>query len=197
MEDDRRQQILDAALKVFAEHGYHKASIKKIADAANLKSSALIYWYFEDKAALLREIIQQATPFNGLDADQRAALMNIPPRDLFLLIGTNFLRLLDNPDALRLIRLYLSEATRNAEVSAQASVFQQEILTFLDTYLQQHIEAGTLRPHNPQTIARMFMGSMLAYLMSSEVFEGLKPGLPERQDYINEVIHTLLEGLKP
>ncbi|MFW5691451.1 MAG: TetR/AcrR family transcriptional regulator, partial [Chloroflexota bacterium] len=41
---DRREAILRAALKVFSQHGFHKASIKQIAHAAGLKSTSHIYW---------------------------------------------------------------------------------------------------------------------------------------------------------
>jgi AcrR family transcriptional regulator len=41
-EPDRRGQILEAALRVFAERGFHKARIKEIAREAGIKSPALI-----------------------------------------------------------------------------------------------------------------------------------------------------------
>ncbi|MDP8959838.1 MAG: TetR/AcrR family transcriptional regulator, partial [Actinomycetota bacterium] len=48
---------MDAALRVFAEHGFHKATIKRIAGQAHLRSPALIYWYFTDKVDLFRAAI--------------------------------------------------------------------------------------------------------------------------------------------
>ena len=53
-EQTRRQQILDAALRVFAREGYHKASIRHIALEAGLKSPPLLYWYFKDKNELFK-----------------------------------------------------------------------------------------------------------------------------------------------
>ena len=48
----RKQAILDAALHVFAEHGYHSASVSKIAKQAGV-SKGLMYNYFESKQDLL------------------------------------------------------------------------------------------------------------------------------------------------
>jgi AcrR family transcriptional regulator len=45
---DRRQAILDAALTVFANNGYHSASVSMIAKEAGV-SKGLMYNYFESK----------------------------------------------------------------------------------------------------------------------------------------------------
>jgi len=51
-EQDKRQQILDAAQQVFASKGFDGASIKDLAKAAKI-SPGLLYWYFKDKSDLL------------------------------------------------------------------------------------------------------------------------------------------------
>ena len=58
---EKKEIILNSALEIFAEQGFHGASISKIAQHANI-SKGLIYNYFESKEDLLKEII-----FNGLD----------------------------------------------------------------------------------------------------------------------------------
>ncbi len=47
----RRNQILDAAAKVFAEKGFHPTTIKDIAAEAGI-AHGTIYNYFENKTAL-------------------------------------------------------------------------------------------------------------------------------------------------
>ena len=60
--EDRRAAILDAALEVFAKHGYNGASIDEIAQAAGI-SKALIYEHFPSKkdlhVSLLERHVQQ------------------------------------------------------------------------------------------------------------------------------------------
>ncbi|MEX2595778.1 MAG: TetR/AcrR family transcriptional regulator [Salibacteraceae bacterium] len=53
---ERRAQILDAALHVFAEEGYHTASVSKIAKRASI-SKGLMYNYFTSKEELLKTIV--------------------------------------------------------------------------------------------------------------------------------------------
>ena len=55
---DRRTAILDAALEVFAGHGYHAASIDEIAQAAGI-SKALIYEHFPSKKDLHVSLLER------------------------------------------------------------------------------------------------------------------------------------------
>lgn len=50
--DEKRTELVEAAAALFLEHGYEKTSIGKIATAAGVAPNT-IYWYFEDKDALL------------------------------------------------------------------------------------------------------------------------------------------------
>lgn len=53
---ERRSEILDAALHVFAEEGYHSASVSRIAKKANV-SKGLMYNYFDSKEAVLQTLM--------------------------------------------------------------------------------------------------------------------------------------------
>ena len=53
---DRKKAILDAALHVFAEEGYHSASISKVSKKAGV-SKGLMYNYFESKEDLLHQLL--------------------------------------------------------------------------------------------------------------------------------------------
>ena len=55
----RRGEILAAAERIFVEHGYEGATIRKIADEVGLSSTAL-YMHFPDKGAILQEICRDA-----------------------------------------------------------------------------------------------------------------------------------------
>lgn len=56
MRTERRVAILEAALHVFAEEGYHSASISKVSKYAKM-SRGLLYNYFESKEELLKILI--------------------------------------------------------------------------------------------------------------------------------------------
>jgi AcrR family transcriptional regulator len=54
----RKQQILDAATKVFAEKGFHRATIKEVAKVAGI-ADGTIYNYFTNKTELLFGILNR------------------------------------------------------------------------------------------------------------------------------------------
>lgn len=56
----RKSHIMESALEIFAQDGYHKSSIAKIARTANI-SKGLLYNYFESKEDLLLQIIVAGT----------------------------------------------------------------------------------------------------------------------------------------
>jgi AcrR family transcriptional regulator len=56
--EERRSAILDAALEVFAQHGYHAASIDDIAGVAGV-SKALIYEHFPSKRHLHAALLER------------------------------------------------------------------------------------------------------------------------------------------
>jgi len=60
--EERKKQIQEAALEVFAKNGYHKASISQIAKEANI-SKGLVYNYFENKEELLLQVMSDGIEY--------------------------------------------------------------------------------------------------------------------------------------
>jgi AcrR family transcriptional regulator len=54
--EERKKQILEAAISVFAKLGFHKARMDDIVEASGLSKGAL-YWYFESKEDLIKNIM--------------------------------------------------------------------------------------------------------------------------------------------
>ncbi|MGH3723374.1 MAG: TetR/AcrR family transcriptional regulator [Mycobacterium sp.] len=54
--DEKRAEIVATALKLFVDDGYDSTSIGKLASAAGITTNT-IYWYFQDKDAVLVEVL--------------------------------------------------------------------------------------------------------------------------------------------
>jgi AcrR family transcriptional regulator len=54
---ERRQQLLDAAERLFGERGYAATRIRDICDEAGV-AKGLFYWYFETKEALFADLVR-------------------------------------------------------------------------------------------------------------------------------------------
>lgn len=116
----RRAEILAAAERIFVEHGYEGATIRKIADAVGLSSTAL-YMHFSDKDEILHEICVdalralKASYQAALDEDQPAVLRTRRMIEAYVAFG------FEHPNAYRLVYMTRpDEARHGAQTAAQA-----------------------------------------------------------------------------
>jgi AcrR family transcriptional regulator len=196
-ESDRRGQILDAAFEEFSEKGFKGATIKSIARAAQLQSPALIYWYFPDKEALFREVLEARIPVLRTVRDP-AGLLDLPPEKVLPIIARGYLSTFDNPAAQRMARLMVGEAMRRPEI---AEVFGntviKRVLGFLKGYMERQIELGRLRPHDARSSARAFMGMLIPQAGGKLIFPVIREDGPTDEEHLETTASIFLEGLKP
>src|SRR5690242_9532196 len=75
-----REQLLDAAERVFCEQGVARTSLAEVAAAAGVTRGA-VYWHFKDKADLFAAMCERATlPLDSL-LSQVGALAHADPLD--------------------------------------------------------------------------------------------------------------------
>lgn len=110
---DKRVRILDAAIRVFAERGFHSATVAEIAKAAGV-ADGTIYLYFKGKDDLLLRLFDEK--MTELLAEARAALAVEP----------------DAPSRLRrFIQLHLSVVERHPDLASVLIVELRQSAQFL------------------------------------------------------------------
>ncbi len=88
-----RTRILRAARKLFARRGYDATTMRQVADAAGT-SIGNLYFYFENKEALLETLMGEARAPLWQWADAAAARLPLGPARLAILLYANALGLL-------------------------------------------------------------------------------------------------------
>lgn len=195
--ESKRQQIIDGALQVFASKGFEQATNKAIAQAAGIGSPSLIYHYFQDKADLLEQVLAHRAPVFQV-MSRGDDLLDRPPQEVLPLFGHAFIATLANPTALAVFKVMLAEAIKRPEV---AEVFNRagpgRGLVFISRYLAHQMEQGILRPMDPGAAARCFIGPLLAYVLTRELFPqpGEPPLLPETM--AATLVEIFLQGMQP
>ena len=194
---DRRAQILDAAFEEFSAKGFKGATIKSIAGTAGLQSPALIYWYFPDKEALFREVLEARIPVLRAVRDP-AGLLDLPPEKVLPMIAQRYLSTFDNPAAQRMVRLMMGEAMRRPEI---AEIFGnaviKRVLGFLKSYMARQVELGRLRPHDVRSSARAFIGMLLPQAGGKLFFPAIREDGLTDEEHVQNATRIFLEGLRP
>ena len=193
----KRQQIIAGALKVFSAKGFEKATNQEIAAAAGIGSPGLIYHYFDSKADLLHQAVASRSPLlQSVIHDD--ALHGLQPRDALRLVGSALLNTLNDPGILQLFRVMVGEAMRDPAVAEAWRVSgPRPALGALGRYLKSQMEAGTLRTMDPWLAASCFLGQIIFYLMSMEVFrqqESVGGGKDALLDVAVEIFLTGMEA---
>jgi AcrR family transcriptional regulator len=188
---EAREELLAAALRVFARRGYREAGVDEIAAEAGYSKGAL-YWHFAGKEELLTALLEER-----IDAplrDRVALLASAPPeRDMSVEATREFARQLDQErDALLLEREYWSLAIRDPELRARYAERQTELRDSLATALEARARhLGTPHLTMPaEDVARIVMG-IIGGLAVDELVE---PG-SVRPELLGEALALLYAGL--
>jgi TetR/AcrR family transcriptional repressor of mexJK operon len=167
-EDDRRQQILDAALDLFARKGFKGASIKELAKAAGV-SPGLIYWYFQDKEGLFAALLEHqiADAFEHVDEH---VTRDMPPAQFLPAFGHFYVDQLEQPGNTALFKMMLANVQATPAMMRRVQTqLVGRVLGLLDDYLQRQVVAGRIRPCNTEIVTRTFMGGIFGYLMLKHI----------------------------
>jgi len=188
----RRKQILDAATQVFAEKGFHRATIKDIARVAGI-ADGTIYTYFTSKTEVLLEILNRLNE----SAEREQQLMPESGQDMRSFF-TSYLRqrmslLWPNAEVFQAV---LPEMLVNEELH---ELYYQQVLvptfTVAEHYFQVQRAAGQVRSIDVsltvRAIAGLLLGLLTLQLLGDEV-------ITQRWEELPEVLTSLLfDGLQP
>ena len=123
-------------------------------------------------------------------------LVNRPPEEVLLVVGRTFFRAFERPEVRSLLRVLVSEATRRpGALDHFAEHGLLRAINALGGYLAHHVRAGRLRPHDAAASARIFLSSLITYMIWREVMPPLGKGLPEPEEYLDTVVGVILDGL--
>jgi AcrR family transcriptional regulator len=194
--ESRRQQIIDGALQVFATKGFEKATNKDIATASAIGSPGLIYHYFKDKSDLFRQVIEQRMPVLQL-LSKSEEMMGLPPEAALTLFASKFLKVVENPTSIALLKLMFGEAIRQPLVAEMLNkIGPGRGFAFLTRYLAKQMDAGVLRPMDPGAAARCFIGPLLAFVITREVFPQPDSNNLSAETMVKTLVEVFLKGME-
>jgi TetR/AcrR family fatty acid metabolism transcriptional regulator len=187
---DRRRQILEAAVHVFARNGFHASRVGDVAEEAGV-AYGLVYHYFKSKEELLETIFRD-TWTQMLERINEVEQSGVPAAEGVRQVTALLLRTWRrDPD---LVRVLVREVTRNPNVQKEIEEITHA-MEALEGIIRRGQETGEFRSEiDPRLGAVVFYGAL------DEVLTGWVLGqLPDKDEDIaraeGSVVRLLVEGL--
>jgi AcrR family transcriptional regulator len=188
----RRQTILTAALRVFAQMGFAEAKMDQVAAAAEL-SKAAVYLYFPSKEALLQSLLKRYSLLPELPA-MVTALRDTPPAlGIPTLVAEIWKLLQERKELARVIVREIQSSPQRAKLLAEQAgrpAFQS-----LADYLDHWIERGMLRRQNALAAAQCLFGMLWFFLLTQELAGGKDLYSLSDETVVRTVAQIFLNGI--
>ena len=157
-----RLQLLQAALRLFAEEGYNAVGTQKIIDSVGV-SKPTLYHYFGSKAGILQEIMDNFSDSFFPEFTKSATFNGDLVWCLENTMETLFHKGVTNEEFFRLL-LTLSLAPPKSEEAAIAAGFLNEIYKILETlFINAEPQHGNIRGKS-HILAHVFFSTAGTYL---------------------------------
>lgn len=187
------KQIIDAAVVVIAENGYHQAQVSKIAKQAGV-ADGTIYLYFKNKEDILISLFHEKM---GIFVERLEALIeneDSASEKLRVLIENHFLILSEDPHLAIVTQLELRQS--NKELRLKINEVLKGYLQLVDTILAQGVETGEFRKNLDIRLARQMIFGTLDEIVTNWVMKEQKYRLPELAPKVHELLLLGCKGEK-
>ena len=162
----RRDAILNAALRVFAQTGFAEATMDQVAAAADLSKAAL-YIYFPSKDALLQSLLKRYTLLPELP-EIVASLGDTPPAlGIPKLIGEIWRRLQERKELAHVIVREIQSCPERAKLFSEHA--GRPAYQSLAGYLDHWMRRGVLRRQHALAAAQCLFGMLWFFLLTQEI----------------------------
>jgi TetR/AcrR family transcriptional regulator, cholesterol catabolism regulator len=193
--DKRREAILDAALSVFSDLGYTRATLNDVADRLGVTKGCL-YHYFESKEQLLMDLVRDRIRA-AVIADETILASEGAPRELLRRMLEEIWRRYQEPGHIEVAILALTELPKVPEAGR---LFYEEIVARSERTFREVLERGRPCDDVPEEevrrAAKMIPLMILGAAMGTRLFRSIDPGQFSPEQTGETVKAILMHGLE-
>jgi TetR/AcrR family transcriptional regulator, fatty acid metabolism regulator protein len=191
---DKRRQILDAAVRVFARQGFHATRVSDIADEAGV-AYGLVYHYFRSKDEVLNELfverwsllltaIEEADRAGGTHRERLAAVAS------FIIDSYRH-----DPELMKVI---IVEVTRAANSFGRTHLAEiRRAYESIAKIVADGQEAGEFRADVEPIFASMSFYGAIEQLLSGWIFDVIPASDTGFENAKDLLVTTICDGLEP
>jgi TetR/AcrR family fatty acid metabolism transcriptional regulator len=191
---DKRRQILDAAVRVFARQGFHATRVSDIADEAGV-AYGLVYHYFRSKDEVLNELFVERWSLL-LTAIEEADRTGGPHRVRLAAVASFII------DSYRhdpeLMKVIIVEVTRAANSFGQTHLAEiRRAYESIAKIVADGQEAGEFRSDIAPLFASMSFYGAIEQLLSGWIFDVIPASDTSFDNAKDLLVTTICDGLEP
>jgi AcrR family transcriptional regulator len=155
---ERKQQLVEAAIALFAERGYAATRVLDICDRAGV-AKGLFYWYFPTKLDLFAELVRSMRL--QLRRSQAAAMSPTADARTRILEGTfaSVRFMAENATYFSLVEVERSDPAIADAVRTGSEVYLDDVRALI----REAQGAGTIPDSNPQLLALGVLGAVASF----------------------------------
>jgi TetR/AcrR family transcriptional regulator, fatty acid metabolism regulator protein len=191
---DKRRQILDAAIRVFARQGFHATRVSDIADEAGV-AYGLVYHYFRSKDEVLNELFVErwSLLLSAIEETDRAGQT---PREKLAAVAAFIV------DSYRhdpeLMKVIIVEVTRAANSFGRTHLPEiRRAYESIAKIVEDGQKAGAFRDDIAPLFASMSFYGAIEQLLSGWIFDVIPASETDFDQAKELVVTTICDGLEP
>jgi AcrR family transcriptional regulator len=191
---DKRRNILDAAIRVFARQGFHSTRVSDIADEAGV-AYGLVYHYFDSKDEVLNELFSERWSLLLAAIEEADAGSESPRAKLAAVAGFIVDSYRHDPELMKVI---IVEVTRAANSFGRTHL--PEIRRAYDSITKivaEGQEIGDFRRDIDPAFASMSFYGAIEQLLSGWIFEVIPASATDFDQAKELLVATICDGLEP
>ncbi|MFQ5340233.1 MAG: TetR/AcrR family transcriptional regulator [Anaerolineae bacterium] len=190
VETERRQQILEAAWRRFAQYGYENTTMDQIAELLPF-SKALVYYYFDSKRDVFLALLREWA--DGVVARWSELVSAEQPPDAKLRTCIEFAVeiLTEDPDLPRVEMEFWGQVHRETVVTETFREIYATLRAELAGILREGVEEGLFRPVDPEALAAFIVGAYDGLALQAVA----DPGALDWPAITHSIFDTVMHGL--
>jgi TetR/AcrR family fatty acid metabolism transcriptional regulator len=188
---DKPQQIIEAAIRVFARNGYYNSRVSDIAREAGI-ASGTIYLYFKTKDEILVTLFREKMAEWVAHVRREIAIERDPIARVRRLVSLHFAVLESNPDLAEVVQVELRQGHkffRGASAHEVSAYFE-----LIGSLLEEGVAAGVIRADVPIKLATKMLFGAMDQLATSWVLGKRSYRLTDAADAVASIF---LKGVTP
>ena len=191
----RPEEIIKAALEVFADRGFAATKLEDVARKAGV-TKGTIYLYFANKEALFKALVRETIVPVIAQGEALAQSFTGSARELFEQLVREYWRLVGETELSSIPRLMIAEARNFPEL---ARFYYEEVVTrghrLTAGVLERGMKAGEFRRVNVAVATKLAMSPLMHAVVARKAFAACMPEGFDVKSYLDTHIDLYLHGI--